>query len=663
MSEDPSSTDALPAWLGVDTGGTFTDFALLEPGGLRTHKVLSTPDEPERAILQGVHELGAADRPLYLVHGSTVATNAVLEGKGVDCALVTNRGFGDLLTLARQNRDSLYELDPQPVTPPVPKERCLEVGGRIGADGRVVEPIPTADLQALREHLQADPPTAVAINLLFSFLNPEHEKQVAAVIPEGIFISRSSAVLPEYREYERGITTWLNAYVGPRMDGYLQRLQAGLPQAEIAILQSSGERLDAEQAGRHAARLLLSGPAGGLIGGRFVGEHAGTRRLLSFDMGGTSTDVAVIDGEPQLTTEGRMGRYPVGLPMVDMHTIGAGGGSIAQTDAGGVLQVGPESAGAHPGPACYGRGGSAATVTDAHCVLGRLPPGQFLGGGMELDLQAARQALQRLGEQLGVDAEEAAAGVLRLANEHMARALRVISVERGLDPRDFTLLPFGGAGGLHVCALATELGMTHALVPIHAGVLSALGMLAAPQGRQRSRTVVRPWDQVQPAALNAELDALAAEARQELSREGISGDQLSEQRHLDVRYQGQAFTLTVPWAEDLQAGAEAFHHAHEARYGHRLDESLELVTLRVAIQGPRPPVSLPEYPEGSAEPDSHVSVAGHAEPVPVWQRFALSPDKREPGPALVVDPVSTTWIAPEWCVRRDRHGNLHLEHS
>ena len=654
------STETPTTWLGVDTGGTFTDFVLLDAGGLRIHKVLSTPERPEEAIIQGARELGVAERPLRLVHGSTVATNAVLEGKGVDVALITNRGLGDLLTLARQGRDTLYELDPQPVPPPVPPERCLETGGRLGADGSEVEPLTEADLAAVHEALARERPEAVAINLLFSFLDPGPEQRIEQSVPEGIFVSRSSEILPEYREYERGITTWLNAYVGPRIEGYLQRLQAGLPRAEIAVMQSSGERLDAAQAGRHAVRLLLSGPAGGLTGGRAIGEMTGEPRLLSFDMGGTSTDVAVIDGEPQLTTEGRIGRYPVGVPMVDMHTIGAGGGSIARVDTGGVLQVGPESAGARPGPACYGQGGGEPTVTDAHLVLGRLPAGDFLGGSMRLDEAAARAALADLGARLGIGPEAAAEGVLRLANEHMARALRVISIERGLDPRDFALLSFGGAGGLHVCALAEELGMDRAVVPVHSGVLSALGMLASARGRQLSRTIAEGWDTLSPAVIDGGMAELAAQGRRELEAEGVPPARIEEQRQVELRYAGQAFTLTVPWSGSLAATAEAFHQAHEARYGHRLDEPLELVNLRVSVHEPRPTLRLPELPGGGTEPAGWTSVHGHDAAVPVWRREAMPAAEPCSGPALVVDAVSTTWVAPGWTVQRDPRGNLHL---
>ncbi|HET19366.1 MAG TPA: hydantoinase/oxoprolinase family protein, partial [Chromatiales bacterium] len=415
--------------LGVDTGGTFTDFVLFDGERLRVHKVLSTPDAPERAILQGVRELGIDAGQLAglrMVHGSTVATNAVLEGKGVRTAFITNRGLGDMLTLGRQAREELYNLQPAQLPPPVPFELCLETGGRLGADGSVVEPLTEADLEALRRRLTEHKPQAVAINLLFSFLEEGFEKAIEAVIPEGIFVSRSSEILPEYKEYERGITTWLNAWVGPLVECYLARLVAALPGAALSVMQSSGNTIAAALAGRQAVHMLLSGPAGGLAAARSLGILTGSERLLTFDMGGTSTDVALIDGELQLTSEGRIGRYPVSVPQVDMHTIGAGGGSIARVDDGGLLQVGPESAGAAPGPACYGKGGSEPTVTDANLVLGRLRADAFLGGGMSLDVAAAERAVGTLARKLHIGLHDAAEGIVRIANEHMARALRVM---------------------------------------------------------------------------------------------------------------------------------------------------------------------------------------------------------------------------------------------
>ena len=649
-------------FLGVDTGGTFTDFVLWEEGRLRVHKVLSTPHAPEQAILQGIRELGLEAEGLRLVHGSTVATNAVLEGKGVRTLFVTNRGFGDLLTIGRQNRADLYDLQPEPLPPPVPKELCLETGGRLSAQGEWLEPLTETDREALKAAVARLRPRAVAVNLLFSWLDDSAEKAIAGALPGELFVSLSSEVLPEIREYERGMATWLNAWVGPLVAGYLARLQSERPGARLSVMQSSGDTLAAAQAGRQAVRMLLSGPAGGLVAARFLGHQAGRERLLTFDMGGTSTDVALVDGEPRLTSEGRIGRWPVAVPMVEMHTIGAGGGSIAWLDEGGMLQVGPESAGADPGPVCYGRGGRRPTVTDANLLLGRLLPGAFLGGGMELDRAASERALAELGERMGRSALETARGIVTVANEHMARALRTISVQRGVDPSGFTLVSFGGAGGLHVCALADALGMKKALVPVHGGVLSALGMLAARPGRQLSRTRLQLLEEIGPGELEGALTELAKEGVTELQGEGIPQQEIESTPSLDLRYRGQSYTLNLPWRGSLAEVTEAFHEAHRRRYGHRMALPVELVNLRVAVRGRALPVSLEKLESGAhCRPAGRVEVAGEPEPVPHWERARLAPGQRLEGPAVITETVATTWLARGWRCSVDEVGNLLLE--
>jgi len=647
--------------LGVDTGGTFTDFVLLEGGELRVHKVLSTPSAPERAILEGARALGVADQAMRLIHGSTVATNAVLEGKGARTVFVTNRGFGDLLTIGRQNRERLYDLQPPLVEPPVSAEDCLETGGRLGADGAEVEPLTDADLSALAGALAERRPDAMAVCLMFSFLNSECERRIAERAPEGCFVSLSSQVLAEVGEYERGVATWLNAYVGPLMTGYLERLAAAMPGARIAVMQSSGRTVSADQAGGRSVHLLLSGPAGGLAGAGFIGREAGGRRLMTLDMGGTSTDVALVDGEARLTTEGRIGRYPVAVPMVDMHTIGAGGGSIARLDQGGLLNVGPQSAGADPGPVCYGQGGAQVTVTDANLILGRLPESTRLGGRMGLDRDAALKALEALGERMGTDAVEAASGVVRVADEHMTRALRVISVERGHDPAEFELMCFGGAGGLHVCSLADRLGTRRALVPPHAGVLSALGMLVAPPGRELSAACPRPVSELDDNTVEAEFRPLIRRGREELTAEGQDPDSLTVRLAVDLRYRGQGFTLALPWS-GVAGVAEAFHRAHERRFGHRLAVSVELVNVRVSVKGKPPALHLPEMPAHRASrPAGETRLAELDAAAPIWEREALGRDQRVEGPAVIAEPVGTTYLPPGWTCRMTPVGALSLE--
>ena len=668
--------------LGVDTGGTFTDFVLLDTDSvktsLRVHKVLSTPQAPEQAILQGVDELGLGEcQDLLLVHGSTVATNAVLEGKGVRTAFITNTGLGDILTIGRQARRELYKLNPQAVAPPVARELCLETGGRLAADGSVVEPLSEADLQTLRTALQSLAPEAVAINLIFSYLDDNFEKRIADVVPSGIFVSRSSHILPEYREYERGITTWLNASVGPLVQGYLRRLCVGVPRARVSVMQSAGGTINAEQAGDEAVHMLLSGPAGGLAGAKFIGSLAGRDRILSFDMGGTSTDVALLDNDGdktdlQLTTEGRIGPYPVGVPMVDMHTIGAGGGSIARVDAGGLLQVGPESAGADPGPACYGRGAMQPTVTDANLVLGRLRSDAFLGGDMALDEVAAYKAVERIAKPLGLPVDEAAQGIIDIANEHMARALRVMSVQRGVDPKALTLASFGGAGALHVCALAEALDMQQAIVPIHAGVLSALGMLVAPRARFHSLTVNQLLpeneDEELLSRLQHEFERLAEQGRKSLLDDGLedclegsaSADAVQVLSSVDCRYRGQSFTINLPWRGIVETVA-AFHLRHAKLYGHQLQQRVELVTLRTKVQ------SAPPMLERTAMAPNDKKVADGQENqltnndknLPVYRRDELM--ARIKGPALITETVSTTYLALGWECRPDEHGSLLLK--
>jgi len=647
------------AFIGIDTGGTFTDFVLWGEGQLRVHKVLSTPDAPERAILQGIAELGLDAAGLKVVHGSTVATNAALEGKGVRTLYVTNRGFADLLTIGRQARASLYDLQPPPRRSPVPAELCVETGGRLAATGEWVEPLTTSDIAGLIDAVQRSQPEAVAINLLFSYVDDSAERKLAESVPASLFVSRSSEVLPVTGEYERGIATWLNAWVGPLVGRYVERLCRGLPEARIAVMQSSGEAVAAEQTARQAVRLLLSGPAGGLVGAGFVGRLAGEERLLTFDMGGTSTDVALVEGEPRLTTQGRVAGYPVAVPMVDMHTIGAGGGSIARLDFGGALLVGPESAGADPGPACYGRGGADPTVTDANLVLGRLRPEAFLGGRMVLDQSAARRVVARLGQAMGLGVEETALGIVRVANEHMARALRVISVQRGLDPRDYTLVSFGGAGGLHVCALAEALGMRRAMVPVHAGVLSALGMLVTPPGRLLTRTWLGALGARTDVEVGDRLDALVAEAIGYLVREGQRPEDLRADLAVDLRYQGQSYTLNLPW-RGVEATSEAFHRLHQSRYGHRLDLPVELVNLSARVTAPPPPLVLPAVVGKRNGKVSRAQVSGCAEPVPVLERSRWVPGTPIEGPAVILDAVATTWLAPGWVAEPDAFGNLLL---
>ena len=644
--------------LGVDTGGTFTDFVLWDGEKLHIHKVLSTPSSPEQAILQGIDEMGIDVHGLTIIHGSTVATNAVLEGKGVHTLFITNRGFADMLTIGRQAREELYNLQPKPVAPPVSREDCLETGGRIDASGEIIERLTQKELNRLRDEIEQRNPDSVAINLLFSFLNPDPEIQIESVVPKDIFVSRSSSLLPEYKEYERGIATWLNSYVGPLVEGYLGRLEQGVEDAQVSVMQSSGNTISADSAGVQAVHMLLSGPAGGLAAAHYIGKQIRKSQLLTFDMGGTSTDVALVDGDIRLTSEGKIGRYPVAVPMVDMHTIGAGGGSIARVDEGGMLQVGPESAGASPGPSCYGNGGEDATVTDANLLLGRLLPDAFLGGGMSLDMKAAERAVGRIAESLNCSVKEAAEGIVQIANEHMSHALRVISVQRGVDPREFTLVSFGGAGGLHVCALAESLGMSRAAIPLYGGVLSALGMLVAPRGRVLSQSIIMLATDLDEISLEQSFSQLEKRGRQALSAEGVEKENIELIRSVDLRYKGQSFTLNVAW-RGYSLLEEMFHQAHYERYGHNFDFPIELVNIRVKVREQ----SSPQFSLHNSGQESHSPVqpvSSEVGEVPVFQRELLSVGEVVEGPAIITEKVSTSLIATGWRCEVDVSGVLLL---
>lgn len=635
-------------FIGIDTGGTFTDFIVVEQDSLRVHKVLSTPHAPEQAILQGLQDLGVGLEASQIVHGSTVATNAVLEGKGVMTAYICNTGLADVLSIGRQTRKHLYRLQAQAAPVPVPAKWCIETGGRLNAQGQLVQELTQEHLEDIGKKLTALQPQAVAINLLFSFLDDQYEKQIEAVVPKHIFVSRSSKVLPEYREYERGIATWLNAWVGPLMRDYLHKLEQQVQPASLSIMQSSANTVSAKQAAELAVNLLLSGPAGGLRGAQYSAALNQHQRLMTFDMGGTSTDVALIDGAIQLSSQGSIGDYPVAVPMVNMHTIGAGGGSIAYQDQGGLLQVGPESAGASPGPACYGQGGSRPTVTDANLVLGRIPKDGFLAGKLPLNETLARQAVGSLAEALCLAVEETAQGIIDVANEHMSNALKVISVAKGFDPKEFCLVSFGGAGGLHVCALADSLGMQQALVPNHAGVLSAVGMVVAPKGRQLSRTYLEPLCQASNAQIQGQLENLAKEGRQALELEGVSADSIDVNFSLDVRYQGQTETLNVPW-KDTKTCETQFHHLHNKRFGHTMDLTVECVNLRAGLQAPGGHVPL--QGADSIKPSSQAEN--------VVARQDVGSDRE--GPCIIMDAFSTTYLPANWRASLLLGGNLQLK--
>lgn len=658
------SPEATPL-VAVDTGGTFTDLVVLAQGRVRSLKVLSTPKDPSLAVLEGLARLLSPGTPFTLVHGSTVATNALLERRGARVALLTNAGFEDVIEIGRQSRPQLYALVGERPPPLVAREDRHGLAGRIGPDGGEIEPLAADELARLADSLGRSGAESIAIALLHSYANAAHEQAVAeAVTPLGLPVSVSSAIVPEFREYERTSTTVVNAYVGPIMDGYLGRLAERSGAARVHVMGSNGGVLGLARARREPVHTVLSGPAGGVVGALAWAERAGHPDAISFDMGGTSTDVSLCPARPLRTREFQIAGHPVAIPVLDIHTVGAGGGSVARVDPGGALRVGPRSAGAEPGPICYGRGGREVTVTDAHVWLGRLPADAFLGGERALDREAVRAPLAELAARLGSSLEEAAEGVIAVADAAMERALRVISVERGYDPADFVVVAFGGAGALHVAELVSRLGARKAIVPPDPGLLSAWGMLASPLAREISRTVLVRSDAPgceEPIA--AELAALEARARAATEAEDAPTLALACERRIDARYRGQSFELEVE-ADDW---VEAFHRAHRERYGYeRRDLPVEAVTLRVRASVPPRPIETHAVPEATSPPPlrpAAVYFSGERLDATRARRVELLAGHELAGPAVIEEYSATSWIPPGWRARVDRWGCIHVERS
>ena len=678
--------------LGVDVGGTFTDLVLAGADGTSVAKVPSTPDDQAAGVLDGVARLDAdVARLTRFAHGTTVGTNTVLERDGARTVLVTTAGFCDLLTIGRQDRPHLYRLDARRPAPVVGRGQVVEVDERIGADGTVLRELSDTELTRVVDQVRALAPDAVAVGLLFSFLVPDHEQRLAAALAElEVPVTTASGLLPVLREVERTSTAALNAYVAPRLERYLGSLDrqlrgAGL-EPSVEVMRSGGGTFTAEVAAREPVHTLLSGPAAGAWGAAALGRATGTADLIAADVGGTSTDVTLIaDGRPTTTTDGQIDGQPFAVTTTDIHTIGAGGGSLAWCDAGGALRVGPRSAGAVPGPACYDRGGTEPTVTDANLVLGRLDPDVRLGGTMRMRPELAEAAVGRLADELGLDPVRCAEGIVRVTDAQMSKALRVVSVERGRDPRRFALVPFGGAGPLHQAALAAELGCARVLVPPNPGVLSAQGLLAAPVTVDRARSRVTPADAVTPQWLAEQFASLATDARTVLEEQRV--EIASLRRTADLRYRGQAFELEVAVPDDAGSDAgvdraslgsgpvepsaliDAFHAAHRERYGYdQRGEDVELVTLRVRVEGPAPTLPLPRLSgggdvEAATLATREVVADGDTVRARVLDRSGLGAGAQLRGPAVVVGLDATVWVAPWQAGAVDDHGLLVLEEA
>ncbi len=624
------------------------------------HKVLSTPDDPARAVLAGLAELfpdGGAGRITY---GSTVATNALLQRRGARVCLVATAGFEDVVEIGRQARPELYALEPRRPAPLVARVDRIPVRERVDFDGTISVPLTTRTLRELVRRVRARRPQAIAVALLHAYATPRHERAVGAALRAlGVPISLSHALVREPREYERTSTAVVNAYVAPLMARHLTRLAAAKRGGRLLVMQSNGGAVAPRRAAAEPVRTVLSGPAGGVVGAAGVARRAGVRHVLTLDMGGTSTDVALVDGGVPRRSEWELDGMAVRVPVVDIHTVGAGGGSLARVDAGGVLCVGPESAGADPGPACYGRG-TRPTVTDANLVLGRLDPTSFLGGRMRLDVRRAHDAVATVAQRLGVDVLAAAEGIVRVANAAMARALRVISVERGHDPRRFALLAFGGAAGVHACELAAELAIRDVLVPCHPGLLSAFGMATAPIARDRVETV-RAIDP-DPAALARRLDALAAGVRAELRADSVGEGRLLAFGFARVRYAGQSHEIEIPFARDYR---RRFDAAHARFYGHASPaRPVEVIGLRVTVSE-RDVASRPRRPmrrRPVSAPLSHEKVVWQRRRMrfPRYARDLLPPGTFLRGPALLLEYSSTILIPPGWRAIVDAESNLRI---
>ncbi|MCW3006408.1 MAG: hydantoinase/oxoprolinase family protein [Solirubrobacterales bacterium] len=678
-------------FVGIDIGGTFTDLALYdsETESVRVHKVRSTPDDPGRALVNGIVELcelaGVAPGDLDgVLHGTTVATNAVLEHRGAPTGLITNEGMRDVVHIGRHQRPQPYSVMqdiPWQARPFVHRANRIGVPERLAPPtGEVVTALDEDAVRAAGRTLKAAGVTAVAVCFLFSYLNPEHERRAAEILAEempGSFISTSADISPQFREFERFTTACMNAFVGPGTGQYLERLTSALErheiQADLLVMRSNGGVASVPEAAARPVTLMLSGPAAGVLGAQWAGGLVDRERLITFDMGGTSADIGLVteDGVNEASArDTQIAGYPILVPMFDIETIGAGGGSIARVDEAGAFQVGPRSAGADPGPACYGNGGDQPTITDAHLVLGRLDPERFLGGDMQLDRAASEAVIDRLAEQLGLSRLETAEGILTLANANMAQTIRSITIERGRDPRDFALVAFGGAGPLHAAELAAMLDVPEVLVPPHPGITSATGLLTSDLRYDQMRTVFMREGAIDRTTLNRRFEELAAELVQRLERDGAARDGIRVERFLDCRYLGQGYELRVPVGAEgfTDDTLDGFHRAHEAEYGRASGDPIEVVNLRVTATGQRPRLerlnvgsgTLQEATIGQAPTVWRVDGELVELPTTHLLREQLPVDEPVPGPAIVFQRDTTIVVPPGWSAVASAAGPLML---
>ena len=651
--------------LGVDIGGTFTDFVLFDGKELKVHKVISTPHNPAEAVFDGIRSLDVSQKQMFIVHGSTVATNTLLERKGAKVALITTSGYEDVIEIGRQARSSLYDLFITRESPLVPEELRWGVQERVAATGEVLSCVKKGDLKKIGIELRKQGIKSVAVCFLFSYKNSANEEVVAKALEQlGIHISASFRIMPEYREYERFSTTVVNAYVSPVMSKYLTSLENGLESKNIRIMQSNGGSISTGAAKERAVNCILSGPAGGVVGASWIAKLAGIKKNISFDMGGTSTDVSLCNGDVRLTTQTLINEMPIKIPVVDMMTVGAGGGSLAYIDPGGALRVGPESAGADPGPVCYGKGKNI-TVTDANLFLGRISTEFFLGGRMRLKADRVSRYMDLLAKKLKMTSVRVAEGIIDIANANMASAIKVISVEKGFDVRDYTLVTFGGAGGLHACELAQSLSIKKILVPKNAGVLSALGMTVADIVKDYSRSILLKVREKGYSEILDLFKPLISKGMKDVLSEGIRESSVKVENSVDMRYVGQSHELTLPFKKSY---IEDFHKLHKKTYGHaNTDYGIEVVNIRVRVIGKTRKPSLRK--KVKIAPVKGQTVTRKTKcyfrekwlKADIYDRNRARTGSRIKGPAVIVEDTSTTFLPPGYICNIDDYENLIIE--
>ena len=660
----------------ADIGGTFTDIVYQdsETGTCGATKVISTPENPALAVLTGISEVvGDSDLIGFFVHGTTVGLNALLTRSGARVALVTNENFRDIYTIQGNDRGEIFSIRWNKPAPLAPVEHTYTLSGRMSAEGREVDPLHLPDLDRLVDVAVTEGYEAIAVALLFSFKNPEHELEAARYLQSrlpGIPIALSHRISPEWREFERISTTVMDAYLAPVVRQYLETLieaLAGrLPGGGLHVMESNGGVMSAGAACETPLQTLLSGPVGGAIGGRALAAATGRANLICVDMGGTSFDASlIVDGQPSTSNETKLEGLPVQMSVVDIHVIGAGGGSIAWEEAA-AMRVGPQSAGSKPGPVCYGLGGTEPTVSDANLVLGRLDGSNFAGGSMALDRSAARGALAAMGDRFGMSAEDMAQGVVDIVNSKMADAIRTITVRRGIDPRDFSLVAFGGAGPAQATALAEELRVGEVIIPVHPGAFSAWGMLQTDVRHDFKETLYGFWDRMELSRLEDAFEALARRGRDHLIAEGIAPGDISFERAIDFRYHGQEYVLTIPLADgpiDMDCVRNGFDAAYARQYGHNSPENrVEMANVRLAALGhlPRPESAPPAPLAAKAARARDVYFDGAPQPTQILDRNAIAPDGIVHGPAIIEEATATTLLPPAWQARLTEGGHLVL---